>query len=83
MRTWRLLVWTGKKYAEANCGDFKFEASGPQDALKKSGLDIKEYTVRYSRIGYNYFTGRIYVSAPETVAAGKHQPADFILEVVA
>lgn len=87
IRTWRLLVWTGKKYQEANCGNFKFDARGPQDALKKAGLDDATfYTYTYSRKGYGYFTGRVEVRAPETVAAklpgGADLPADFVLQVV-
>lgn len=86
MRTWKMLVWNGKKYIEANCGNFKFQARGPQDALKKAGLDDASfYTYTYSRKGYRYFTGRVEVRAPETVAAETSTvklPADFILLVV-
>lgn len=82
MRTWRLLVWNGKKYQEANCGNCRFDASSPKDAIKKAGLYDSLYTHKYSRKGYGYFTGRVYSYAPETLAAGEHQPADFILEVV-
>ena len=86
-RTWRLFVWTGKKYQEANCGNFTFQARGPQDALKKAGLDDATfYTYTYSRKGYGHYTGRVECRAPETVAAqmpgGPMLPADFILKVV-
>jgi len=83
LRTWRLLVWTGKKYEEANCGDSTFQATSPKDAIKKAGLyDPKFYTHKLSRKGYGHFTGRVYTYAPETLAAGPHTPADFILEVI-
>jgi hypothetical protein len=84
-RTWKLLVWTGRKYQEANCGDSRFEARTPQDAIKKAGLNDPTYEIKYSRVGYGHFTGRIEARAPETVAAGEGRnvplPADFVLLV--
>jgi hypothetical protein len=80
-RVWSLKVWTGKRYEEANCGDCKFLANGPRQAIKKAGLDDPMYTIKMSRRGYDYFTGRVFVYAPETIAAGEHVPADFIIEV--
>jgi hypothetical protein len=86
MRTWVLYVWTGKKYQKANCGNFKFEARGPQDAIQKAGLDCSDYSFTYSRKGYGHFTGRVEARLPETVAAEipglPRQPADFVLRVV-
>lgn len=84
-RTWKVLVWTGKKYAEANCGDSRFKANGPSEAIKKAGLDDPMYTVKYSRKGYGHFTGIVEVRAPETIAAAEKNlplPADFILMVI-
>lgn len=85
MRTWKLMVWTGKKYEEANCGNCKIEAKSPSDAIRKFGLDDPMYDIRYSRKGYGYFTGRVEVRAPETVAASEGRklpvPADFVLLV--
>lgn len=84
MRKWKLLVWTGKKYVEANCGACRFEARSPREALTKAGLDCEDYEVKYSRKGYGYYTGRIEIRLRETVAAAKLHPlpADFLLLVV-
>jgi hypothetical protein len=83
VRTYRLMVWTGKRYQEANCGDSQFEARGPQDAIKKAGLDDPMYEITYSRKGYGHYTGRIEARAPETVAAAQGLPlplpADFVI----
>lgn len=82
MHTWQMLVWDGKRYRKPT-SDGVFTASSPLQALKKAGLnDSGFYTIRYSRKGYGYYTGRIFASVPETIAAGPHQPADFILEVI-
>ena len=83
-RTWKMLVWTGKKYQEANCGSCRFEARSPKEALRIAGLELDTYDVKYSRKGYGYFTGRVEVRAPETVSAGMDYPlpADFLLLVV-
>ena len=85
MKTWEMLVWTGKKY-EHPTSDGTCEANGPADALKKFGLnDAGYYQITYSRKGYGYFTGRVEARAPETVAAGLGRnlplPADFVLLV--
>ena len=84
MRTWEMLVWTGKKYT-APTSDGTCEASTPADAIKKFGLGDPFYEITYSRKGYGYFTGRVEVRAPETVAAGAGRnvplPADFVLLV--
>jgi len=83
VRTYKLMVWTGKRYQEANCGDSKFEARGPQDAIQKAGLDDPMYEITYSRKGYGHYTGRIEARAPETVAAAQGLPlplpADFVI----
>jgi hypothetical protein len=83
IRAYKLMVWTGKHYQEANCGDSPFEARGPHDAIKKAGLDDPMYEIKYSRIGYGHYTGRIEVRAPETVAAAEGMllplPADFVI----
>ena len=81
-RTYKLMVWTGKHYQTAN-GLESFEARGPQDAIRKAGLDDPMYEITYSRKGYGYFTGRIEARAPETVAAAHGLslplPADFVI----
>lgn len=86
VRTWKLMVWTGKKYQEANCGDSIIDARTPAEAIKKAGLDDPMYEIKYSRIGYGYFTGRVEVRAPETVSAAVGMklplPADFVLLVI-
>jgi len=81
-REWVLKVWTGKTYQEANCGDGRFMANGPQQALKKAGLTDSIYTIKTSRKGYGHYIGRVFVYAPETIAAGEFMPADFIIEAV-
>lgn len=85
MRTWQMYVWTGKKY-EKPTSDGTLVANGPADAIKKFGLDDAMYKIKYSRKGYGYFTGRVEVRAPETVAASEGLrlplPADFVLLVV-
>lgn len=81
-RTWKLLGFDGKKYHEMNCGNCRFMANSPKQAVKKSGLDFEDFDVRYSRKGYGYFTGRIEVRTPITIACGENLPADFLLLVV-
>jgi len=82
VRTYKLLVWDGKRYHKASPLDH-FVARGPQDAIKKAGLDAPMYEITYSRKGYGYFTGRIEARAPETVAAAQGLPlplpADFVI----
>ena len=81
-RTYKLMVWTGKRYQIPD-GLYSFEARGPQDAIKKAGLDDPMYEITYSRKGYGHYTGRIEVRAPETVAAAQGLPlplpADFVI----
>jgi len=81
-RTWRLKLWDGKRYQIADCGASKFEARSPMDAIKIAGLDDPQYSIQYSRVGFGYFTGRVFIRLPETVSAGDHLPADFIIEVL-
>lgn len=83
MRTWKMLVWNGKKYVLPT-SDGIAQAEGPKAALKIFGLTDHMYTVTYSRKGYGYFTGRVEVRSPETVAAGINcpLPADFVLLVI-
>lgn len=85
-RTWKVMVWTGRKYQEANGSPSRITAYGPKDAVKKAGLDDPMYEIKYSRKGYGYFTGRVEARAPETVAAAEGMllplPADFVLLVV-
>lgn len=77
-----MYVWTGKHYVKPT-SDGTLEASCPKEAIKKFGLNDPSYQIRYSRKGYGYYTGRIEVRAPETVAAGAGLnvplPADFVL----
>lgn len=40
------MVWTGKRYEEANCGECRFEAASPKDAIKKAGLNDPMYEVK-------------------------------------
>ena len=83
MRTWQLFIWDGKKYVKPT-SDGTITANGPDDAMKKFGLTDPSYTIKYSRKGYGYFTGRVEYRSPETMAAGKDMPlpADFVIKVI-
>ena len=81
-RIYKVMDCTGKPAREI----MQFSARGPQDAIKKSGLDDPIYEITYSRKGYGYFTGRIELRAPETVSASQGLrnplPADFVILAV-
>jgi len=85
MRGWQMYIWNGEKYVQP-MSDWFYYANGPADAIKKFGLNDPMYEIKYSRKGYGYYTGRIEVRAPETVAASGGLslplPADFVLLAV-